>query len=138
MGWQLPEKYRNTYLLVFADPDFHGLEVRVRRVSFDALRTAASLSEVDVEKARAGQMSGFDLEKIDRLIEQFAAALIGWNLEDEQGQPVPATLEALRGQDIALVLELVDAWMHAVSQSEMPTRPEPVDEAELPMETLAQ
>lgn len=138
MGWQLPDKYRNTYLLVFADPDFHGLEVRVRRVSFDALRTAASLSDIDAEKARAGQLSGFDLEKIDRMVEQFASALIGWNLEDEQGQPVPATLEALRAQDIALVLELIDAWMYAVSQSEMPSRPEPVDEAGLPMETAAQ
>jgi hypothetical protein len=44
------------------------------------------------------------------MLTMFANALIEWNLEDENGVPVPPTLEGIESQDLPFVLSLVEAW----------------------------
>lgn len=44
-------------------------------------------------------------------LEEFADALIEWNLEDEDGKPLPCTRDGLFGIDNDLALALAREWM---------------------------
>jgi hypothetical protein len=82
-----------TYLLVFDDPELEGLEVRARSLSVGELN--------DDETT---------------LLENFANALVKWNLEDRDGNPLPATLETLNTYpDIDFINGLARAWIKAVA-----------------------
>ncbi|MGH3381368.1 MAG: hypothetical protein ACRDP6_42215 [Actinoallomurus sp.] len=105
-------KRNKIYKLVFADPEFEGLEVRARSVS-----TGKFLEIVELAKLRdreSTELSAEDMAKVTGMLEVFAGALISWNLEDDDDQPVPATHEGLLSQDLDFVLDLVKAWMDAV------------------------
>jgi hypothetical protein len=95
------------YNLVFGpESDYDGLEVNVTSMPVGELMDIAELQE------KAG---GDDLEAITKLLEQFASHLKGWNLEEEDGNPVPATFEGLRGQDLEFVLALISHWTEAIA-----------------------
>lgn len=95
------------YKLVFADPDYDGLIVRVRSIKIGALRELLGLAATLAD----GQVSLADASKVDRLFEVFADALISWNLEDDHDQPVPATLEGVSTQDADFISDIVKEWM---------------------------
>jgi len=80
------------YKIVFDDPDLAGLEVKARGLSIGELR--------DDEITPA---------------ESFANALVSWNLEDEEGRPLPMTLGTLENYpDLNFINTLVEAWLNAV------------------------
>ena len=55
---------------------------------------------------------GDDRTGVVRQLEEFAASLIGWNLEREDGTPIPCTAAALfREVDNDLALALATEWM---------------------------
>lgn len=135
-GWRPPERYQNTYRLVFADPEYHGLEVVVRRMSFGAFRAQAGISTFNPEKLVANQLDKADVDRLNRVLAELCDALVSWNLEDPDGNPVPATREGLDSQDLVLALQLLDAWMTAAGQHQAPPRPDPALEAGLPMQPL--
>ena len=90
MGFRREPK---TFLLVFDDPDLAGLEVRARSLSI-------------------GELEDDDLQ----VYESFAAALVSWNLEDEDGNSLPATLETVRSYpDVGFMNALASAWIKAVT-----------------------
>jgi hypothetical protein len=91
MGYQ-----RKVYRLVFDDPEMDGLEVRAKSVSLGAMRKAA------------------DSDDEFLMMELFAKALVSWNLEDD-GEPVPATLEGLEDQDPEFVTAIITAWTGTIS-----------------------
>lgn len=144
MGYKRGKVYR----LVFADPEFEGLEVRAKSVpTGDFLKITELMSLKD-----SGGFTADDKDKLTDLFATFADALIDWNVEDderdEQGNltgrdvPVPPTLEGLLTQDLDMVLEIIKAWMDAVA-----TVPDAVGkgsvsgvsfpEASLPMDPLS-
>lgn len=130
MGYQ-----RKTYRLVFEDPDFEGLEVRTRGGSIDHLVQMTALTTSGAELVRPDGQA-----KRDELYQLLAGRLLDWNLEDDQGQPVPVTVEALRQQDWVLVLEVAKAWMRAAAGVSRPLEPgspggQPSLEESIPMET---
>lgn len=45
----------------------------------------------------------------------FAAVLVSWDLEDENGVPIPATLEGLLSQDLEFGTTLAGAWLDLVN-----------------------
>lgn len=47
--------------------------------------------------------------------QKFAGALRSWNLEDDAGQPIPTTYEGVRSIDVAFALEVVRAWISALT-----------------------
>jgi hypothetical protein len=109
-----------TVTLVFDDPDLEGLVVKARSMS---------LAEVNDD----------DL----RVYEAFANALVSWNLEYEDGRPVPMTLEALESYpDVGFVSSMTEAWFKAVSGvddelgKDSPSGKRSL-EASIPMETLS-
>jgi hypothetical protein len=76
------------------------------------------------------------------MFEAFAKALHSWNLEDEDGTPVPPTLEGLYAQDFSFVLEIIGAWIEAVGGVSTPlatpsSAGAPPPELQLPMEPLS-
>lgn len=108
MGFKRPAK---VYKLLFEDDDMAGLEVKARSMSTGDLLDMAPLLDMKMSNAPTAD----ELEQVRDLLERFAEVLISWNLEDEDDEPIPATLEGLLSQDIAFVMDIVQAWADAVS-----------------------
>lgn len=84
------------------DKEFEGLEVTTKGLSIgDYLDVAALTNEASTD--------------VTPLLAAFASSLISWNLEDEDDQPVPATLEGVKSQDIEFIMTIVSAWMKAAA-----------------------
>lgn len=128
MGYKRNPK---VYNLRFQDGEFEGLEVQVRSVSMGQLIAY-----------RSGKDDG-DKDSTVELVELLADRIIGWNLEDEDGTPVPPTLEAIKAEDNDLIFAVINQWMDAVSgvkaplpQSSPAGEPSPVES--IPMAPLSE
>lgn len=96
-----PKLYRLTF-------DEHpGLVVRAKSCSAAQLLRVSELAE--------NTEQGKELGGVRMLFGEFAEVLVSWNLEDQDGEPVPTTLEGLLAQDFDLVIALIDGWMEAVA-----------------------
>jgi len=99
-------RQRRVYRLNFADDtELAGLEVRARSVPLGEFMSIVGLADT----AEPGS------EEMKRLFGGFAEQLVSWNLEAEDGQPVPATLEGLYSQDFEFTMQLVLAWIEAIA-----------------------
>lgn len=132
-GYRRPAK---VYKLVFADEEMAGLEVRARSVPLGGF-----LDLLKLAKARGGKLDPAQVDNIGKLFEAFSKALVSWNLEDDEGVPVPATLDGLHSQDIDFVFSIILAWMDAIAGVPAPlerTSPGgvPSEEALIPMAAL--
>lgn len=101
MGYRRPD---NVYVLTFVGTDLDGLEVKVRSTSLRKIRNIAQLKD----------SAGDNIAALESMCEQFAECLVAWNLEDEDGAPVPATLDSVMDQDAGFILRLVLEWIEAV------------------------
>lgn len=115
MGFRPDETH---YKLEFEDPALHGLEVTVAEVTTGELITLAELvSEVEgksnLEKAKS----------VMRLFSMLGAALVSWNVEDRDGNPVPADETGVRSQKLKFNLAIVHAWMAAMADVDLPLPP---------------
>ncbi|CAM5346484.1 hypothetical protein [Streptomyces aurantiogriseus] len=96
MGFREP----STIKLVFEPGDeLHGLEVRMRGMSIADWLQATGL-DGDGDDAAA-------------TMKRFYAALVAWNLEDENGQPVPVSDAPNR--DSRMIRRLNTAWIEALT-----------------------
>jgi hypothetical protein len=133
------KKKTTIYELTFADADLEGLEVRAKSVpSGTLLDLMDAATKVDVT---AKSFSGDDMSAIKQLLNGFAKALVSWNLEEEDGTPVPPTLESVHAQEFIFILPIVTAWMDAVAGVSADLGKdsgsgETFPEGSLPMETL--
>ena len=138
VGWELPERYSDTYRLVFGDPEFKGLEIVVRRMALGAFRATASVATVDREQVLAGKVDDFNLATIDRILAELGEALVRWNIT-RKGEPVPCNIQELNRLDLAFGYAVLDAWMDAAARHQLPQQPQPepddddLDESDLPM-----
>jgi hypothetical protein len=105
-GYTAPRK---TIRLVFEDRP--GLEVRARSISMGKALELMGLAET----ARNGGTEG-----VDKLFRDFAAALIEWNLQEEDGAPIPPDYAGVMAQDTDFAMALVLAWMDGVTASSGP------------------
>jgi hypothetical protein len=112
------------YKLVFDDPDIEGLVVKVRRGSF-------------------GERIEFDAFTNGReQVDFFAQFLVEWNVEDDEGQPLPFTGESLWSLEEPTLKAIVQAWIDAAREVAGPLgQPssvgDPSLEASMPMEDLS-
>ena len=107
--------------------EFYGFEaVLALSASLDFMLSVASLDEYPVARQR-------------ELVRQFGdAILVSWNVEDRQGQPVPADGEGYLAQENDLCMAVMSAWTEAMTtpsaplgqgSSNGPSSPEqPIDE----------
>jgi hypothetical protein len=114
---------RQVYKLVFPDGhDLHGLEIRTRGAAVGDLLTLTKAYGVAQAATAAGAaMSATDArEAVEALVALFGRALISWNLDDEDDQPVPADPKGLESLDFAELLAIVMAWAKRVSEVSAP------------------
>lgn len=115
MGFQ---RKRPTLTLKFADPDYEGFEVVIRRMSID---DTFIFNEYDLReweaKVRAGDV---EKEEIDaRMLEMWsrlADAIQEWNLEDDATppNPIPVSVAAIRAEDPDFFWTIARAWILAM------------------------
>lgn len=119
------------YNLVFQG-EFEGLNVQVAGLPVGDFLTLSKL----FEDAESGSMTS-----VERVFQIFGVKLRGWNLEDENGKPVPATVEGMKSQELDLVLAVISHWVEAMSGVDVElgkgSRSGVISpELELPMEAL--
>lgn len=103
------------YKLVFDDPSLEGLEVVTKSVSSGRLLKLMKLADLAGNAGKRREFTADDASAVESLFGGFASALISWNLEDEKGEPVPATLDGVNDQDFDFVLSIIMAWINAVA-----------------------
>lgn len=108
MGFTVPSA---TLVLDFTGTELDGLEVKVRSVSFAKLLEVMELVEA-FEVANTVPEQGAAMNQV---IDLFAGVIKSWNAEDDDGQPLPATADTLRGFDFRHVLLVVKAWQDAMT-----------------------
>jgi hypothetical protein len=102
------------YKLTFPDGKREGLEVRTTSVATGDLLKIIKLA-AQVQESKDAEAS---IEVIEDLLSGFAEALVSWNIEqrvDGEVVPVPATLAGLKSRRLDLVIEVIYAWIEAVS-----------------------
>jgi hypothetical protein len=86
------------YALDFTGTDYEGLQATVRGLT---VGEELELNEMEFTP--------------DRVVKALVQRLISWNVEDDQGQPVPTTFEGVCTQDGGMVLAILDALRQANS-----------------------
>ena len=116
---------RTLYKLDFAGTDLDGLEVTARKTSLAGLlelaeigAKVAELQQLD-ERADAPQAA----EMLRELFAPFSRIIVGWNVLDDDDQPVPASLDGLLSQELDFILSLLTSYVSAMSQAPPPLPP---------------
>ena len=92
-----------TYLIKFEEGhEHHGAEARLRGMTYGEWEHVTGLDggEGDTNGAAA--------------VRRFVDHLISWNLEDEDGKPVPMTMDAVKEMDKDLIKNLNNAWINTL------------------------
>lgn len=97
MGFREP----STINLVFESGDeLHGLEVRMRGMSI-------------ADWLQASGLDGSDGDDANATIQRCCKAIVSWNLEDEDGKPIP--VEDAPNRDSRMIRRINNAWMEALT-----------------------
>lgn len=112
------------------DPELDGFEAVLRGVNVGEYLDLMGMGEVD-------------RSSVPEMIRWFARSLISWNLEEEDGTPVPISEEAVFAEDQEFILRLANTWLEAMSGTPAPldetsTGGEPSPVASIPMEPLSE
>lgn len=102
---------KKVFVLNFEDEDLEGLVVKATTVSTEQL--------LEIEGSLS-QIKKVDKDKVREILSTFAKVLVSWNLEDEEGAPVPCSLDGLLGQDFEFVLAILYGWIEGVSSVAAP------------------
>jgi hypothetical protein len=107
-------KKPKTYTLTWAeDHEYHGLEVSLKGLTVAKMLDIGRSASAVTTDAQGTLTEGTD-ETRD-MFETFASCLVRWNLETEDGEPVPATFDGVTTQEFPFILDLVVTWMEAVA-----------------------
>lgn len=135
---------RKAYTLKWPEGhELHGLEVTTKGLPVEKLFELSALADQLTSAPSVGEQVG----AARLLFAGFAARLISWNLEDDDGALVPATEDGVNDQDFDFMIGLVMTWMDAVASVDIPlpkpsppggtTETEPDMAASIPVETLS-
>lgn len=130
MGFKVKRK---TYRLIFKDTEMAGLEVLAH-----SLNTGQFL-ELETAKAERAEGGKVGESATQRMLELLAGALVSWNAEDEDGQPIPTTMDGIRSQDLDFNMKIIEAWTEAIGGVKAPLQQTSADgrpsvEASIPMD----
>lgn len=117
-----PKRYR---IRIADGGDYDGLDVTMRSVSIAELRTLSGSGE------ESDGRDGFD-----RMAELVASHMVEWNREDEDGQPLPPTMESLEDEEPSLVHLIIDKWTDAVAGVSAPLEQPSNSGAAAPVESI--
>lgn len=127
---------RKSYRLVFGPgSDLEGATVVMGPMNMGEF---LSLARAGGEQQSAEAMQQVGLGMMDTV----AGKLVSWDLEEEDGTPIPATKDGVLSLEVDTVLVIVNAWTFAAKGVSVPL-PEPSSdgerqtlEASIPMETM--
>ncbi|MES9522470.1 hypothetical protein [Streptomyces capoamus] len=112
------------YKIKFADGDYEGLEVTMRSVSIGEMRALQGGGD---EEGRDG---------FDRMADLVASHMVAWNREDEDGNPLPPTMESLEDEEPSLINLIIDRWTDAVAGVPAPLEQPSNSGASAPVESI--
>jgi len=100
MGYKAKLK---TYLVRFDEGhEYHGAEARLRGMTYGEWEQVTGLD------------GGEGDENGGASVRRFVDHLISWNLEDDDGKPLPMTMDAVKTIDHDLVAALNNAWVQTL------------------------
>lgn len=102
MGFQ---RKRKVYKLDFSGTEYDGLEVKVGGLTTGEYLELITLSAPGVDGGE---------DETSGMLKLLARHLKSWNLE-EDGEPVPATFEGLKANELPMNMAIVEAWTMALS-----------------------
>lgn len=92
----------------------HGLVVQVKPAPVGAIMSATRLAGLqDFNFSNVTSLDRETLEtigEVSKLFQIFADSLIEWNLDDDDGNPVPPTIEGIKREDGAFIMDIIRAW----------------------------
>lgn len=77
------------------------------------VRAKAPSTQTYIDLASKGENP--NVETVIEMARTFIDNVLDWNLEDEDGTPVPTTMEALLAEEWDFMEDLVQGWMEAVA-----------------------
>lgn len=103
------------YRLSFEGDEYDGLEVHCKSLTVDAFERMTELAQRAAKAVKDGVSSTDATESSKELMTQFSDALVKWNVETEDGIPVPATRAGVGIQQLDFILMLINVWMEAIA-----------------------
>ena len=124
------QRKRKIYRLDFTGTEYEGLDVRLH-----GLTTGEYLELVSLTGS-----TGEGSSETEQLLKLLSSHLVAWNLE-EDGDPIPATFEGVKANDLAMNMRIIDAWTDAMVKAPASTEKkslagDPTLVASIPTETL--
>ena len=95
---------RTPFKLDFSGTEYEGLEITVRPLPMAVM--------LDVSAAAVTDTGAFR-----QVAATLGYALESWNVEDDEGEPVPADADGLLSQDGRFVAAVIGAWVQSLSGS---------------------
>jgi hypothetical protein len=131
MGYRRKQR---TYHLTFDRGPLQGFEMRTRVPGLEQVEAITGMVNIDLS---SGRPTNEDVAKVRTFCEAMAFCITEWNLEGEDGEPVPCTRMNLLSQDIEFLLPLAMGWLDVLNSADLiPQDAEPVSE-ESPVEVDA-
>lgn len=129
----MPKIGRKLLVLKFEDPDFEGIEVKIRATSLG--RVLELRDQADAAR------NGRGLDELSGLVDEFVAKLESWNIEDDDG-PIPPTRDGLLTLNLSDAVYLITSWFDAMmsvddESGKASTSGGSSPEVSLPMEPLS-
>jgi hypothetical protein len=82
--------------------DYEGFEIRLKGLKLGKVRSLVKLMEEDDETTN---------EVVGEMIDIVAENLVSWNLEDEEGTPIPADAAGIDDLELPMLLAIVTEWL---------------------------
>lgn len=86
--------------------DEPGLVVRMKAIKLGKVRKLVRL--VDSENSN-------DLETLDEIFTLVEEGLVSWNLETEDGTPIPADMSGIEDQELPMLLKILNVWLEQMT-----------------------
>lgn len=125
---------KKVYKLVWEEGHaFHGLEIRIKGMTVNDLTTLGDLKEL----RDRNDVSSSELEPV---LELFTNKIVSWNYVDDDDNPIPVSLEAVKDLEMSALVSAIAQWQEVVAGVSAPLKPasdygEISLEASIPMET---
>lgn len=104
MGYR---KVPTIYELTFEGGDLDGLVVKMKSIKLGRIRRMVAITSREASSATEGE--------IEEMLAVFEEGLVAWNLEDEDGTPVPETREGIEDQEADFILQILSKWLDALT-----------------------
>lgn len=136
MGFKL---VRKGYSLKFADgSELDGATIVMSGMSVGQIMKARAA----MRTVKSGEDDGAKADSILEVVNTVTGNLVSWDLEEEDGTPIPANAEGVQSLELDTVFTLFNAWLEAVQGVDAPLPDassdgeKPMLEASIPMEAL--